>query len=146
VSVIEEEYLFMKEAKDGYSDVGLYMWNTKWYITMCADYSNCLYSCDDPPIKGAAELVPGGGWAVAYNGQMPAPYCTYLPIMRMGRSSATSSRVLVALHLEEMMDPTIAEKRRSGYFNKRTDDVIEERTMMLEQMMHLPEDSSNFRL
>ena len=139
----EEEILFVKEAEDGYSDVGLYLWGTRWYLAFCSDYSNCFYSCEDPPDKSSTELVPANKWALQYGGQDPPPYCTYLPNTRMGRtssSSAGSGKKLLAPNLEEMMDPTIAEKRRSGYFDKRTDDVIEKRTMTLEQMMNLPED------
>jgi hypothetical protein len=40
-----------------------------------------------------------------------------------------------------MIDPTIAAKRRSGFFDKSTDDTIEKRTMTLEQMMNLPEEN-----
>jgi len=58
----------------------------------------------------------------------------------MGRLS--TGKTALAPNLEEMMDPTIAEKRRSGYFDKRTDDVVEKRTMTLEQMMNLPVDKS----
>jgi siroheme synthase (precorrin-2 oxidase/ferrochelatase) len=47
---------------------------------------------------------------------------------------------LFAPNLEEMIDPTIAEKRRSGFFDKSHDDTVEKRTMTLEQMMNLPED------
>jgi hypothetical protein len=140
VGMGEEEILFVKEADDGFSDVGLYLWGTKWNIAMCADYSNCFYSCEDPPNKSTVELVPRSGWMVQYGGEVPTPCCTYLPITRMGRTSTLSARGLMAPNLEEMMDPTIAEKRRSGYFDRRTDDVIEKRTMTLEQMMNLPED------
>ena len=138
----EEEILFVKEADDGYSDVGLYLWGTKWHIAMCADYSNCLYSCEDPPDKSpTTELVPGTNWTVQNGGKEPAPYCTYLPNTRMGRTSHSSkNKSLLAPSLEEMMDPTIAEKRRSGYFDRRTDDVVEKRVMTLEQMMNLPVD------
>ncbi|KAL7542316.1 hypothetical protein ACHAWF_007150 [Thalassiosira exigua] len=143
VGMGEEEILFVKEAEDGYSDVGLYLWGTKWNIAMCADYSNCFYSCEDPPNKSSTELVPGGNWGVQYGGKDPPPYCTYLPNTRSSRVAGTGSgggKALLAPNLEEMMDPTIAEKRRSGYFDKRNDDVIEKRTMTLEQMMNLPED------
>lgn len=76
-----------------------------------------------------------------YGGLDPPPYCTYLPNTRLQRLSVSSSgKSILAPNLEEMMDPTIAEKRRSGYFDRRTDDVSEKRTMTLEQMMHLPED------
>mmetsp|Transcript_38569 Transcript_38569/g.70725 ORF Transcript_38569/g.70725 Transcript_38569/m.70725 type:complete len:173 (+) Transcript_38569:101-619(+) len=144
VGMGEEEYLFVKEADDG-SDVGLYLWGTTWNIAMCADYSNCFYSCEDPPNKSTTELVPGSNWMVQYRGQVPPPCCTYLPITRMGRLSNLSEKSLMAPNLEEMMDPTIAEKRRSGYFDRRTDEVIEKRTMTLEQMMNLPEDRGDVR-
>lgn len=137
----EEEILFVKEADDGFSDVGLYLWGTQWHIAMCADYSNCFYSCKDPPDKSSSELVPGSKWAVQYGGLNPPPYCTYLPGRSgMGRLSNCSMKSLLAPNLEEMMDPTIAEKRRSGYFDKRTNDVASKRAMTLEQMMNLPED------
>jgi len=147
LGVSQEEILFVKEADDGYSDVGLYLWGTRWHIAMCADYSNCFYSCEDPPNKSATtELVPTNNWGVLYGGMDPPPYCTYLPNTRMGRlSNCSLGKNLLAPNLEEMMDPTIAEKRRSGYFDKRTDDVIEKRTMTLEQMMHLPEDRGEVR-
>jgi len=140
LGISEEEFLFVKEADDGFSDVGLYLWGTKWHIAMCTDYSNCFYSCADPPSRSCTELVPATGWGVQYNGKGPAPYCTYLPITRMGRSTGSTQKSMMAPSLEEMIDPTIAEKRRSGFFDKRTDDVIEKRTLTLEQMMHLPED------
>ncbi|KAL9191492.1 hypothetical protein ACHAXT_001198 [Thalassiosira profunda] len=141
VGMSEEEILFVKEADDGFSDVGLYLWGTKWHIAMCADYSNCFYSCEDPRSKSsAAELVPASGWEIGHGGTDPVPYCTYLPNTRMGRLSNSMEKGVLAPNLEEMMDPTIAEKRRSDYFDKRTDDVIEKRTMTLEQMMNLPED------
>jgi hypothetical protein len=54
-------------------------------------------------------------------------------------SGATAGKV-IAPNLEEMIDPTIAEKRRSGYFDRRIDDTAEKRTMTLEQMMNLPID------
>lgn len=147
VGMSEEEILFVKEADDGYSDIGLYLWGTRWHIAMCADYSNCFYSCEDPPNKSATtELVPAANWGVLYGGLDPPPYCTYLPNTRMGRLSNTNmEKALLAPNLEEMMDPTIAEKRRSDYFDKRTDDVIEKRTMTLEQMMNLPEDRGEVR-
>jgi len=145
IGVGEEEYLFVKEADDGYSDVGLYLWGTTWHIAMCADYSNLFYSCQDDPRKCSTELVPATGWEALYNGEGPPPYCTYLPITRMGRSSGSLEKSMMAPNLEEMMDPTIAEKRRSGYFDKRTDDVMEKRTFTLEQMMHLPEDRKEIR-
>jgi len=142
VGMSEEEILFVKEADDGYSDVGLYLWKTKWNIAMCADYSNCFYSCeDDRQKKLANELVPRDPWVTDYGGEGPPPVVTYLPITRAGRlsSSAKGSNV-IAPNLEEMIDPTIAEKRRSGYFDRRTDDTAEKRTMTLEQMMNLPID------
>jgi len=144
IGMSEEEILFVKEADDGYSDVGLYLWGSKWNIAMCADYSNCFYSCEDPPNKSSTELVPGRNWSVMYGGLDPPPYCTYLPNTRMGRLSSSSERQrILAPNLQEMIDPTIAEKRRSGYFDKRTDDVVEKRIMTLDQMMNLPEDRSN---
>jgi len=145
IGIGEEEYLFVKEADDGYSDVGLYLWGTKWSIAMCADYSNCFYSCEDDPCKSSTELVPTTGWGTLYNGEGPPPYCTYLPITRMSRSCGSLEKSMMAPNLEEMMDPTIAEKRRSGYFDKRTDDVMEKRTFTLQQMMHLPEDRKEIR-
>ena len=143
VGMSEEEILFVKEAEDGYSDVGLYLWKTKWNIAMCADYSNCFYSCeDDRQEKLANELVPRSPWVTDFGGEGPPPVVTYLPITRAGRfmnSGATAGKV-IAPNLEEMIDPTIAEKRRSGYFDRRTDDTAEKRTMTLEQMMNLPID------
>ena len=143
VGMSEEEILFVKEADDGYSDVGLYLWKTKWNIAMCADYSNCFYSCeDDRQTKLGNELVPRGPWQTDYGGVDPPPTATYLPITRAGRASFqnTTSVTVVAPNLEEMIDPTIAEKRRSGYFDRRTHDTAEKRTMTLEQMMNLPID------
>lgn len=143
VGMSEEEILFVKEADDGYSDVGLYLWKTKWNIAMCADYSNCFYSCkDDRQEKLANELVPRDPWVTDYGGEDPPPVVTYLPITRAGRfmNSGTTGVSLMAPNLEEMIDPTIAEKRRSGYFDRRTDDTAEKRTMTLEQMMNLPID------
>lgn len=136
----EDEILFVKEADDGYSDVGLYLWGTRWHIAMCADYSNCFYSCDDPKDKSAAELVPANNWAVQYGGVDPPPFCTYLPNTRIGRTSLLGQKAVLAPNLEEMMDPTITEKRRSGYFDRTTHEMIEKRVMTLEQMMNLPED------
>ena len=139
VGLGEEEVLFVKETDDGIGEMGLYLYGTKWHVAMCTDYSNCFYSCDHDP--AAAVLVPPGDWYVQYGGAGPPPYCTYLPITRMGRGTTLGERKsIMAPNLEEMIDPTIAEKRRSGYFDKRTDDVVEKRTMTLEQMMHLPED------
>jgi len=143
VGMSEEEILFVKEADDGYSDVGLYLWKTKWNIAMCADYSNCFYSCkDDRQEKLANELVPTHPWVTDFGGEDPPPVVTYLPITRAGRfmNSGATGGSLVAPNLEEMIDPTIAEKRRSGYFDRRTDDTAEKRTMTLEQMMNLPID------
>mmetsp|Transcript_11257 Transcript_11257/g.18579 ORF Transcript_11257/g.18579 Transcript_11257/m.18579 type:complete len:660 (+) Transcript_11257:168-2147(+) len=146
VGMSEEEILFVKEAEDGYSDVGLYLWKTKWNIAMCADYSNCFYSCeDDRQEKLANEVVPRNPWVTDYGGEDPSPVVTYLPITRAGRfmnSGATGGKVM-APNLEEMIDPTIAEKRRSGYFDRRTDDTAEKRTMTLEQMMNLPIDQEH---
>ena len=143
VGMSEEEILFVKEADDGFSDVGLYLWKTKWNIAMCADYSNCFYSCeDDRQEKLANELVPRGTWLTDYGGDDPPPTVTYLPITRAGRfsSSGVTGCTVMAPNLEEMIDPTIAEKRRSGYFDRRLDDTAEKRTMTLEQMMNLPID------
>mmetsp|Transcript_16738 Transcript_16738/g.35372 ORF Transcript_16738/g.35372 Transcript_16738/m.35372 type:complete len:1101 (+) Transcript_16738:261-3563(+) len=149
VGMGEEEVLFVKEADDGYSDVGLFLWGKKWQIAMCADYSNCFYSCEDPPNKSnATEFIPRDDWVAQYRGQNPPPNCTYLPITRLSRlsSSGTSEKVVMAPNIEEMIDPTIAEKRRSGYFDRRVDNVvIEKRTMTLEQMMNLPEDRVEVR-
>jgi len=138
VGMSEEEILFVKEDPDGYSDVGLYLWGTKWHIAMCSDYSNCFYSCKDDPNKSSDDLVPQDNWETSYGGEDPPPYCTYVP--NTTRVQRLGNREKLAPNLEEMLDPTIAEKRRSGYFDKRTDDVAEKRTMTLEQMMHLPED------
>jgi hypothetical protein len=104
----EEEILFVKEADDGFSDVGLYLYGTKWNIAMCADYSNCFYSCVDDPGKTAAnELVPRNGWTTTYGGEDPPPACTYLPNTRAARLGLDGT--VLAPNLEEMMDPTIAE-------------------------------------
>ena len=89
----------------------------------------------------APVLVPHSDWYSQNGGVGPPPYYTYLPITRMGWGTMLGKRKsIMAPNLEEMIDPTIAEKRRSGYFDKRTDDVVEKRTMTLEQMMHLPAD------
>jgi hypothetical protein len=144
VGMSEEEILFVKEADDGYSDVGLYLWKTKWNIAMCADYSNCFYSCaDDRQKKLANEIVPRGPWLTDYGGEDPPPTVTYLPITRAGREAGVTKGTVMAPNLEEMIDPTIAEKRRSGYFDRRTDDTAEKRTMTLEQMMNLPIDQGD---
>ena len=144
VGMSEEEILFVKEADDGYSDVGLYLWKTKWNIAMCADYSNCFYSCeDDRQKKLANELVPRDPWLTEYGGENPPPAVTYLPITRAGRGAGVTRGSVIAPNLEEMIDPTIAEKRRSDYFDRRTDDTAEKRTMTLEQMMNLPIDSTH---
>ncbi|KAL7482975.1 hypothetical protein ACHAW6_008621 [Cyclotella cf. meneghiniana] len=132
-----EDILFVKEAADGMSDIGLYLYGQKWNIAMCTDYSNCFYSCRDNPAKLSTELVPRSGWATSYGGEEPPPICTYLPSTRAIR---TSSDILLAPNLEEMIDPTIAEKRRSGFFDKILCDTVEKRTMTLEEMMNLPED------
>ena len=134
----EEEILFVKEADDGYSDVGLYLYGSKWHIAMCADYSNCFYFCEDDPSRPTSELVPRTGWATMFSGQEPSPNCTYLPNTRAGRHDLEGN--ILAPNLEEMMDPTIAEKRRSCYFSQQRDDTTEKRRMTLEQMMNLPED------
>jgi len=141
----EEEILFVKEADDGYSDLGLYLWGTTWNIAMCADYSNCFYTCEDPINKSSAELVPRSNWEVQFRGANPPPCCTYLPITRMGRMNGSSEKGLIAPNLEEMMDPTIAEKRRSQYFDRTNQETIEKRIMTLEQMMNLPEDRGDAR-
>ncbi|KAL3800843.1 hypothetical protein HJC23_001680 [Cyclotella cryptica] len=133
----EEDILFVKEAADGMSDIGLYLYGQKWNIAMCTDYSNCFYSCQDNPAKLSTELVPRNGWTTSYGGVEPPPMCTYLPSTRAVR---TSSDILLAPNLEEMIDPTIAEKRRSGFFDKILGDTVEKRTMTLEDMMNLPED------
>lgn len=141
VGVGEEEILFVKEADDdGYSDIGLYLYGTTWHIAMCADYSNSFYTCQDPLNKSNfdQELVPSNQWVVMAGAMGPAPYCTYrrnadMQGKRMRRSS-------LAPNLEEMIDPTIVEKRRSHCFDKTKGDVAEKRTMTLEQMMNLPVD------
>jgi hypothetical protein len=140
LGMAEEDILFVKEADDGISDVGLYLYNEKWTIAMCTDYSNCFYRCPDNTSRQVSELVPRNGWTTSYGGQDPAPTCTYLPNTRSVRSSQTT---VLAPNLEEMIDPTIAQKRRSGFFDKSIDDTIEKRTMTLEQMMNLPEDREN---
>lgn len=146
VGISEEEVLFVKEADDGFSDVGLYLWKTKWNIAMCADYSNCFYSCEDDRRKRLGnELVPMGPWQTEYGGSDPPPTTTYLPITRAGRSSFhnNTSVTVIAPNLEEMIDPTIAEKRRSMYFDRMIGDTAEKRTMTLEQMMNLPIDQGD---
>lgn len=137
IGMAEEDILFVKEADDGISDVGLYLYNDKWNIAMCTDYSNCFYRCPDNPVRQVSELVPRNGWTTSLGGQEPSPTCTYLPNTRSARSSQTT---VLAPNLEEMIDPTIAEKRRSDFFDKSTEDTVEKRTMTLEQMMNLPED------
>jgi hypothetical protein len=139
----EEEVLFVKEADDGFSDVGLYLWGTRWHIAMCVDFSNCFYSCEDPRNKCPHEFVPARNWVVEHGGSDPVPICTYLPNTRVGRRShvtSASNKTILAPNLEEMLDPSIAEKRRSSYFDKSTDDVPEKRSLTLEQMMNLPQD------
>ena len=137
----EEDILFVKEADDGISDVGLYLYRDKWNIAMCTDYSNCFYSCPDNPVPQVNELVPRNGWDTSYGGMAPSPTCTYLPNTRAVRRSENT---LLAPNLEEMIDPTIAEKRRSGFLARdNIDDAIEKRAMTLEQMMNLPEDREN---
>ena len=136
----EEDILFVKEADDGISDVGLYLYGNKWNIAMCTDYSNCFYSCPDNPVPQVNELVPRNGWDT-YGGMAPAPTCTYLPNTRAVRRSQNT---VLAPNLVEMIDPTIAEKRRSGFLARdHIDDTVEKRTMTLEQMMNLPEDREN---
>ena len=135
----EEEVLFVKEADDGFSDVGLYLWGTRWNIAMCVDFSNCFYSCEDPRNKCPHEFVPARNWVVEHGGSDPAPICTYLPNTRIGRLNILNNKL--APNLEEMLDPSIAEKRRSSYFDKNINDLPEKRTLTLEQMMNLPQDS-----
>lgn len=140
VGLGEEEVLFVKETDDGMDEMGLYLFMTKWHIAPCTDYSNCYYSCSEPPGgHPPGVLVPHDGWEVQYGGEAPPPYCQYLPVTRLGRG-APGGRGLVAPNLEEMLDPTIVEKRRSIYFNAVVMDIGEKRTMTLEQMMNLPED------
>ncbi|KAL7427480.1 hypothetical protein ACHAXH_000628 [Discostella pseudostelligera] len=140
----EEEVLFVKEADDGFSDVGLYLWGTRWHIAMCVDFSNSFYSCEDPPDKCPHEFVPALNWVVEHGGSNPVPTCTYLPNTRFARISVPSKNyvesIILAPNLEEMLDPSIAEKRRSSYFDKSINDVAEKRTLTLEQMMNLPQD------
>ena len=133
----EEEILFVKEADDGISDVGLYLYGEKWNIAMCTDYSHCFYTCPDNPVKDVSELVPRNGWSPSYEAAEPAPACTYLPNTRALRSSQTT---FLAPNLEEMIDPTIAKKRRSDFLDGSKGDTVEKRTMTLEEMMNLPED------
>ncbi|KAL7473091.1 hypothetical protein ACHAXS_013494 [Conticribra weissflogii] len=139
----EEEILFVKEADDGYSDVGLYLYGCKWHIAMCADYSNCFYFCKDDTDRPKSELVPRTGWAPMFSGVEPGPICSYIPNTRASRDGA----VILAPNLEEMLDPTITEKRRSTYLSIHRDDTTEKRRMTLEEMMNLPEDrGSSFPL
>ncbi|KAL3817013.1 hypothetical protein ACHAXA_002925 [Cyclostephanos tholiformis] len=77
VGMGDEEILFVKEADDGYSDMGLYLYGTTWHIALCADYSNSFYTCDDPPNKSRTELVPSRHWVVMHGGVDPPPFCTY---------------------------------------------------------------------
>lgn len=137
IDMAEEDILFVKEADDGISDVGLYLYGGKWNVAMCIDYSNCFYTCPDNQIRQVAELVPRNGWESSYEGKDPAPTCTYLPNTRALRSSVTR---LLAPNLEEMIDPIIVEKRRSDFFDKSVQYTVKKRTMTLEQMMNLPED------
>lgn len=140
VGVGEEEILFVKEADDGYSDIGLYLYGTTWHIAMCADYSNSFYTCQDPLNKSNSDndLVPSNQWVVMDGAVGPAPYCTYRRNAEMqGKRMRRSS---LAPNLEEMIDPTIVEKRRSHCFDQTKGDVAEKRTMTLEQMMNLPVD------
>jgi hypothetical protein len=141
LGMTEEDILFVKEADDGISDVGLYLYRDKWNIAMCTDYSNCFYSCPDDPVTHAFELVPRMGWSASRDENDPAPVCTYIPNTRKLRSSVATS--FLAPNLEEMIDPTIAEKRRSEVFDRSLDDTVEKRTMTLEQMMNLPEDRTD---
>jgi len=140
----EEEVLFVKETDSGMDEMGLFLYGKLWNIAPCTDYSNCCYSCAEPSRGAAAApsaLVPDGGWYAATGGKAPAPYCLYLPVTRAGRGSGVAAGTgIVAPNLEEMLDPTIAEKRRSQYFENRAGDMGEKRIMTLEQMMHLPVD------
>mmetsp|Transcript_12509 Transcript_12509/g.26637 ORF Transcript_12509/g.26637 Transcript_12509/m.26637 type:complete len:602 (+) Transcript_12509:210-2015(+) len=142
----EEEILFVKEADDGYSDVGLYLYGSKWHIAMCADYSNCFYFCKDNTDRPKSELVPRTGWAPMFSGVEPVPICSYIPNTRASRQDGYGA-VILAPNLEEMLDPTITEKRRSTYLSIHRDDTTEKRRMTLEEMMNLPEDrGSSFPL
>lgn len=143
VGIGDEEILFVKEAEDGYSDIGLYLYGTKWHIAMCADYSNSLYTCDDPPNKSSAELVPKSRWVVKNGGVDPPPCCTYRRNAEM--QGRRTKRLLLAPNLEEMIDPTIVDKRRSRCFDHTEGDVAGKRTMTLEQMMNLPVDQEQDR-
>ena len=70
----------------------------------------------------------------------PAPCCTYHRNADMQGKRKLWRRSILAPNLEEMIDPTIVEKRRSHCFDKTKGDVAEKRTMTLEQMMNLPVD------
>ena len=133
MGISEEEILFVKEADDGISDVGLYLYNQKWNIAMCTDYSHCFYTCPDNPVKDVSELVPRNSWSSSFEAAEPAPVCTYLPNTRALRSSQTT---FLAPNLEEMIDPTIAKKRRSDFLDVSNGDTFEKRTMTLEEMGH----------
>ena len=141
----DEEILFVKEADDGYSDIGLYLWGTTWHIALCADYSNSFYTCEDPPNKSSSELVPSSHWVVMHGGVDPPPSCSYRSNEEMQGRRTSSERALLAPSLEEMIDPTIVEKRRSRYFDKTRGDVSEKRMLTLVQMMNLPEDKEQVR-
>ncbi len=145
VGMGDEEILFVKEADDGYSDMGLYLYGTTWHIALCADYSNSFYTCDDPPNKSSTELVPSRNWVVMHGGVDPPPSCTYLSNQDEQGKRNSFERMMLAPNLEEMIDPTIVEKRRSHYFDKTRGDVSEKRTLTLIQMMNLPEDHGKVR-
>ncbi|KAL3761381.1 hypothetical protein ACHAW5_004994 [Stephanodiscus triporus] len=145
VGVGDEEILFVKEADDGYSDTGLFLWGTTWHIALCADYSNTFYKCEDPPNKSSTELVPNSHWVVMDGGVDPPPTCTYRSNKEIQGKRSSSERAMLAPSLEEMIDPTIVEKRRSRIFDKTRGDVSEKRTLTLVQMMNLPEDQKEVR-
>ena len=145
VGVGDEEILFVKEADDGYSDTGLFLWGTTWHIALCADYSNSFYKCEDPPNKSSTELVPNSHWVVMDGGVDPPPTCTYRSNKEIQGKRNSSERAMLAPSLEEMIDPTIVEKRRSRIFDKTRGDVSEKRTLTLVQMMNLPEDQKEVR-
>ena len=149
----EEEVLFVKETDDGNGEMGLYHHRASWHLALCMDYSNCFYDADaDVGSETDGDAPPHTGWRVGHGGKAPAPRCTYLPVTRLGRGTMAGEgggkpagkgqtpRGLIAPNLEEMLDPTIAAKRKSAYFDRRHEEVAEKRTMTLEQMMHLPED------
>jgi len=75
----------------------------------------------------------------------PPPSCSYRSNEEMQGRRTSSERALLAPSLEEMIDPTIVEKRRSRYFDKTRGDVSEKRMLTLVQMMNLPEDKEQVR-